>query len=172
MDALRRVFDKHQHADHEQHIDLWHVYDDLSRTPFRSGIGIQCEDENDYLMNAWHVITPEAMKRHLDWTNRRPTQFISFYEDEQAARREARRRRNQAWVAGVGPRNPASVQIARVRLLRGTNVWAFSRGEMLSMMGAFGQAARLELLRVSTPGEWFVWGCVPEMAVINREALQ
>lgn len=147
------------------------MYDNLSRTPFQHGVGIECEDPDEYVMNAWHVITPLAMNRHLDWSNRNPTQFISFYGDLGAATREQQRRLHQTFVPGGGHRDGNSVRIAHVRLPRDTNVWAFSRAEMLDMMGVFGQPAQHQTFRTSGPSEWFVWGVVPKDLVQNRSAL-
>jgi hypothetical protein len=73
------------------------------------------------------------------------------------AKREQQRRRNHTHV-GASYRSPESVRIAHVRLPRNTNVWAFSRAEMLSMMGIFGNRAQLQTLSNSAPSEWFVVG--------------
>jgi hypothetical protein len=88
MNNLQQIFQPHQFGPGESSIDLWHVYDDLSQTSYHPGTGIQCGDPNDYFVNAWHIITPKAMRRHLDWRNRKQTQFISFYDNENDARRE------------------------------------------------------------------------------------
>lgn len=109
--------------------------------------------------------------KHLDWRNRTRTQFISFYNNLEDAQREQQRRRNQPYVRDVGRRIPGSARIAHVRLLRNTNVWAFSRAEMLSMMGTFGDQAQLQTFRTSARSEWFVWGFVPDEFVQNRHLL-
>jgi hypothetical protein len=88
MNNLQQIFQPHQFGPGESSIDLWHVYDDLSQTSYHPGTGIQCGDPNDYFVNAWHIITPKAMRRHLDWRSRKQTQFISFYDNENDARRE------------------------------------------------------------------------------------
>lgn len=107
------------------------------------------------------------MKKHLDWGNKVPTQFISFYNSLEAAVREQRRRHSQLH----GTRTPQSSRIAHVRLPRNTNVWAFSRAEMLSMMGTFGPQAQVEMSQVCARSEWFVWGAVPDELVQNRHLL-
>lgn len=53
----------------------------------------------------------------------------------------------------VGDRDPISVGIAHVRLPRDNNVWAFSRAEMLMMMGIFGNVARLDKLDMTGANE-------------------
>ncbi|KAK3721452.1 hypothetical protein LTR37_003007 [Vermiconidia calcicola] len=141
----RDVFSPHTFAAHENYIDLYHVYDDLSRTPYIHGIGIECEDPDEYFMHASFVITPEAMRKHLHWKNRQRTQFISFYDDLAVAQTEMQRRIDHPFVPNVGMRNPDLVRIAHVRLHRGTKVWGLSRAEMLEMIGACAQ----ELFKVS-----------------------
>jgi hypothetical protein len=69
MEKLQEIFQPHQFKADEQHIDLYHVYNDLSRTEYQAGIGIQFDDPDNYVMNAWHAITPSAMMKHLDWKN-------------------------------------------------------------------------------------------------------
>ena len=113
MDQLQQIFRPHQFGD-TRYVDLYHVYDNLSQTPFLHGDGISCGDPDDYIMNAWHVIMPLAMRRHLNWQNRISTQFISFYNNEADARREAQRRVNQRWVPGVGDNEP----VRRAQLLK------------------------------------------------------
>jgi hypothetical protein len=69
MVHLQQNFRPHQFVN-EGYIDLYHVYDNLSRTQYEHGFGINCEDPDDYVMNAWHVITPSAMRltqRVLIW---------------------------------------------------------------------------------------------------------
>nr|POF18006.1 hypothetical protein CFP56_13417 [Quercus suber] len=167
-DQLRNIFRPHQFDVGQQYIDLYHVYDDLSRTQFYHGTGIQCEDSRIYVMDAWHVITPRAMLKHLDWGNREATQFISFYADHGYAVAEQQRRMNQPFVSGVGYRNRHSVRIAHVRLARDSNVWVFSRQDLLNMMQTNFPASVRELWVSSGPQEWFVWGTVPETFVYNR----
>ncbi|KAH7012031.1 uncharacterized protein B0I36DRAFT_53917 [Microdochium trichocladiopsis] len=171
MDQLRAIFQPHQFTADEQYIDLYHVYDNLSRTPYQDGLGIVCGDRDVYTMNAWHVITPSAMRKHLEWSNRTLTQFISFYKNQRDAEDEQQRRRNQTRVAGGHYRKPESVRIAHVRLERNTHVWAFSRKEMLSMMGSLDPASQRELSPMSGLNEWFVWGLVPDKCVENRRSL-
>ncbi|KAK1613522.1 hypothetical protein BDP81DRAFT_443702 [Colletotrichum phormii] len=165
MEQLRETFRPHRFGTNEHYMDLFHVYDDLSRTPYLHGIGIQCEDPDTYVINSWHVITPSAMRNHLNWRSSTPSQFISFFDSLQDARREQQRRRDKTYVSHVGYRRPESVRIAHVRLQRNTNVWVFSRAEMLRMMRTFGRQAELEMAQSSALGEWFVWGVVPDECV-------
>jgi len=152
MVQLQQIFQPHQFVN-EDHIDLYHVYDNLSRTPYEHGVGINCDDPNDYVMNAWHVITPSAMRRHLDWNNRIPTQFVSFYDNMADASQPLDQRRGRPIVWGVGLRDPNTVRIAHVRLPRGTNIWAFSRPEMVNMMDVFGSSARRDMFMTSEANE-------------------
>lgn len=56
---------------------LYHVYDNLSQTPYVPKIGINAGDVNSYIMHPQHIITYAAMANHLNWNNREPTYFIS-----------------------------------------------------------------------------------------------
>jgi hypothetical protein len=163
MSNLQQIFQPHQFGPGETSIDLWHVYDGLSQTPYKPGIGIQCGDPDEYYVHAWHVITPKAMRRHLDWHNRVDTQFISFYDNQADAKREAQRRRSMNT-----PRR-GSVRIVHVRIPLGTDVWFFSRQEMLDMMRALNDYS-LDLMTCSGPTEWFVWGRVPEEYVVDLQS--
>lgn len=164
---LRLIFRPHQFGNDVQHIDLYRVYDNLSRTPYQLGVGIECEDPDNYYMEAWHVITPATMSKHLDWENRERTQFISFYDNLVDALTEQQRRRGQTFVPNVGQRDPASVRVAHVRLPQNTNVWCFSRAEMLNMMETFGSKTQWQMIPVSGQSEWFVWGAVPDHLVLR-----
>ena len=88
----RIVFQPHTFRLDEEYVDLFHVYDNLSQTPYQTDRGIQCGDPDQYLMQAWHVITPRTLMRHSDWWNRNRTQFISFYDNLDIAQNEAQRR--------------------------------------------------------------------------------
>nr|POF06889.1 hypothetical protein CFP56_31513 [Quercus suber] len=168
-----QVFKPHEFDVREDHIDMYHVYDNLSRTPFQHGIGIECGDPDNYLVYPEHVITAQAMRNHLDWNNREDTQFISFYSSLGAASIEQRRRQRQHFVAGVGYREADSVQIAHVRLSRDSNVWLFSRAEMLGMMKKVTWPMAVHNLWLTSGAqEWFVWWNVPEQFVQNRAHLR
>jgi hypothetical protein len=160
MNVLRQTLHPHIFGPGEYFVDLWHVHDSQSQTKYQLGIGIQCGDQIEYVMNPWHIITPRAMRQHLDWRNRRPTQFISFYDNQLDASREAQRRRN-LHQQGRGP-----IRIAHVRLPRGSNVWSFSREEMLGMMNALNNND-WQLMAFSGAREWFVWGFVPDRFVLD-----
>ncbi|KAM0704590.1 hypothetical protein Q7P35_008824 [Cladosporium inversicolor] len=163
MNNLQQIFKPHQFGPGEKSIDFWHVYNNLSRTPYESGVGIQCRDPDQYYVNAWHVITPKAMRRHLDWRNRVDTQFISFYEDQADAKREAQRRRN------MHTRERGAVRIAHINIPQGSNVWFFSRQEMLDMMRALGDYG-VDLMSCSGSTEWFVWGRVWQECVLDSQS--
>lgn len=166
-----QAFLPHVFGPDEHFVDLFHVYDNLSQTPYQRGIGIECSDPDRYIMNSWHVITPEALRNHSDWKYRGRTQFISFYGKLESAQKEAQRRRKQEYIPGGGRRDPDSVRIAHVRLFRGTKVWFFSRDQMLRMMQCFGWNAAYQMTTCSHPDEWYVYGDVPDEHVQNRNDL-
>ena len=159
--SLQERFRPHHFEPGEEFVELYHVYDDRSQTPFIPEVGIQCADTNNYIMNAWHVITGQAIRRHLDWSNRRPTQFISFYDDLATARREKSRR--------IDSGRRQAVRIAHIRLNNGTNVWFFSKQELLSMMQAVNEPA-FDINRTMGRGEWMVWGAVPADCLLSDNA--
>jgi len=67
-------------------------------------------------------------------------------------------------------RSATSVRVAHVRLPHNTNVWAFSRQEMLNMVGALDNNTH-DIFATSGTSEWFVWGSVPEHLVVNQHEL-
>lgn len=171
MTPFMTAFQPHIFRPGEDVVDLYHVYDNLSQTPYVRDRGIWCCDRDQYFVNAWHVITPGALLRHADWRNRQSTQFISFFANRTVAEHEAHRRRLNTYIPGGRRRDPNSVRVAHVRLPRGTNVWFFSRSEMLRMMQTLGGTAAMNMLQVSHPNEWYVWGDVPDENVENRNNL-
>ena len=59
---LSDIFRPYPFAAGETYIDLYYVYDDLSRTLYILGVGIKYEDPNNYIINAWHVITLSVIR--------------------------------------------------------------------------------------------------------------
>lgn len=118
-------------------------------------------------MHPQHIITYEAMAKHLDWENREPTYFISLFDDLSLALREADRRRNQPRVPREARRrNPASVHIAQISVhkLDHHDVFYFSRNELISMLQA---PPNNPVSYNSTAAEWFVMEFVPDDAVVG-----
>ncbi|KAK5165728.1 uncharacterized protein LTR77_008651 [Saxophila tyrrhenica] len=180
---LDSIFRPHDFQPGEEYIDLYHVYDNLSRTPFVRRTGIWCADPRPgpvHALEAHRSITPASMRKHLDPLNRHPTQFISFYSEREAALAEVQRRRWEVKVPGptkpgeleptMRDRDVTSVRMAHVRLHPGTEVYFFSRAEMLEMMEVHPEVGMEQyVLEHSVPSEWFVWGYVREECVENRE---
>jgi hypothetical protein len=166
MDQLKNIFKPHGFQV-GQHIDLYHVYDNLSQTQFERGYGITCGDPDNYCMGAWHVITPTAVRKHLDWRNRQPTQFISLYDSLEHAKAEKERRLNKIRYG----RQPNTVKIAHVRLDGNCRVWANSRDEILAMMNAVGYSGRTDVFTNLGSSEWLVLGFIPEELLVNRSSL-
>ena len=140
-------------------VTLYRVYDCDSQSPLDND-GFACGDPNTYVMNAWHVITPAAICRHLKWRNRRPTQFISFYNNLADALREFRRRRNN-----VSPHYAAAtVRIAVIQIIASDNIWAFPKQQLMAMMNSIG--GNVSDINASMGGnEWMVWEFVPRRCV-------
>ncbi|KAJ4305467.1 hypothetical protein N0V90_000998 [Kalmusia sp. IMI 367209] len=72
---------------------FYRVEDEHSRARYIDGRGIIAEDK-DTAVNFRNKDTALLVQvaEHLDWSNRRPTPFISTYCEEYVARREAERR--------------------------------------------------------------------------------
>lgn len=159
------LFQRHHFTNDVQH--LYHVYDNLSQTPYREGAGIECGDVNSYIMHPQYIITYHAMANHLNWNNREPTYFISLYDDLHRAQLEANRRTNQVSVPNqVGRRNPASVRIAEISVheLERLNVFYFSRNDLIQMLRP---PPNHPVFINSSPGEWFVMEYIPDSAVLR-----
>ena len=162
------AFRPHQYTPADQIHHLYHVYDNLSQTPYVPGIGINAGDPNTYWMHPQHIITYAAMEKHFDWSNREPTYFISLYSDINTARREANRRRNRIHIrepsGQVQRRDPASVRIAEVsiRELDRLKVFYFSREEMINMLQA---PMNHPVFYNSQRGEWLAMEYIPDEAV-------
>ena len=158
------AFQRHRFTtDDVQH--LYHVYDNLSQTPYCAGAGIECGDINSYIMHPQHIITYRAMVNHLNWDNREPTYFISLYDDLHRAQLEVNRRRSQVLVPSqMHQRDPASVRLAEisVRELERLNVFCFSRNDLLRMLHP---PPNHPVFVNSSPGEWFVMEHIPDSAV-------
>lgn len=116
--------------------------------------GIACGDPNTYYLNLWHVITPEAIKKHLNWRSSEPTQFISFYGNLADAQKEQARRQAMPWI------DARSVRIVQVEIDAASGVWAFNRDDLLNMMNSFGRA-NYDIFTTIHPQEWLVWEFVP-----------
>lgn len=150
---------------------LYHVYDDLSQTPFVPNEGIFSGDPHNYVLNLWHIITTQKMMEHLEWNNRNPTWMISFYDDRQLALSEQLRRRNHTHFFDVATgerriRNPNRVRIAVVsaRRLQDRGCLYFSTADIRWMLRT---GPNHPLFTMYNQCEWFVLDWVPVAAVIN-----
>ncbi|KAI0814535.1 hypothetical protein GGR55DRAFT_675824 [Xylaria sp. FL0064] len=71
---------------------FWRVEDEHSRAQTVDFNGISAEANIDIDFGEMSYILQECLARHLDWSDRTPSPFISTYSDEGAAYREADRR--------------------------------------------------------------------------------
>jgi hypothetical protein len=116
-------------------------------------------------MGAQHIITYDKMAKHLDWRNREPTYFISFYISRAAACAEAQRRRRH-WNVGGNSRQPDSVRVATVsaQALDHAKVFYFSNEELIKMLVLpSNHPIRSSLGRE----EWFVMEFAPRETVVS-----
>lgn len=104
------------------------------------------------------------MDQHLDWMNREPTYFISFFDNPEDALNEAERRLNRGQM-------PAYIRIAEVnkRLLDAAVAFYFSTLGLISML----RIPRNHQLRYSlNQREWFVMEYVPSETVVEVYDIQ
>ena len=81
---------------------------------------------------------------------------------------EKARRRQQINVPGGGERIRQTVRVAMARLRPGTNVWFFSKPELLTMMQTVGESAQ-DINATMSRSEWLVWGSVQDSCVVNHD---
>ncbi|KAF2143149.1 uncharacterized protein K452DRAFT_286000 [Aplosporella prunicola CBS 121167] len=136
---------------------LYHVYDDCSQTQL-SEVGIVCGNSCCYISEPQNDITVTSILRHLDWSNRCPTPFISFYDNRERAFKEANRRRKMP----VWWRDRMSVKVAEIQLTRDSAVWVFSKKDLLCILGS-----HPDISRMADRSEWFAWGVLPEEYVVG-----
>ncbi|KAI9682391.1 MAG: hypothetical protein M1817_000445 [Caeruleum heppii] len=155
----------------EAFLKLFHVFDDLSQTPYRRGRGIEAGDKHVDHVSYWHRITAAALGKHLDWTQREPTSFISLFADEEAAQREAQRRVANPMVYDQEDKvwwHRGLVQIAVVSAfeLSRRDVFYFSTEDLQSdrMLWVGCQASLVGRLGRK---EWFVMDWIPDEAVVQ-----
>ena len=152
----------HQTAPGKQ-LKLYHVYNSLSQTPYVSGLGIQSGNWNRYLFHPWHLTTPLSIGKHLDWGNTEPMNFISFFDNRQAAWAEAIRRQ-QSWTF---QQQNVEIVVVSLECLDQENVFYFSVAELEEMLElSFTHPLRSRL----NQKEWFVMEYVPEAAVIGLDS--
>ncbi|KAI0423633.1 hypothetical protein F5Y09DRAFT_203351 [Xylaria sp. FL1042] len=74
---------------------FWRVEDEHSRARTTESNGIQVAAYTDVDFGQMSAELRECLARHLDWSDRTRSPFISAYSDEEAAYREADRRRRR-----------------------------------------------------------------------------
>ena len=125
-------------------IIFYHVYDNLSQTPYVPGEGISSalgrkRNLEDHSIDT--LITRHRLFEHLDWDNRNSSPFISLCQTWGGALREARRRARQISVWNKhqktwSERKPSSIRIARVssRELDDLGVHYFSADQFIDYL--------------------------------------
>lgn len=112
-----------------------------------------CEATFDYDSPGERHQLRTHLRSHLDWRNRRRTPFISAFDDERAAWREARRRegmgRRGVFVHDIRVEASNGVQWRRVLLLvRELRIWLPAKVRRLAAGGGRG--------RLSPRGPWLL----------------
>lgn len=154
------------HPVYERDLTLYHVYDDLSQTPYIHGYGIEVGDKNRYYMRYRHRINVRLLANHLDWYQDEPTSFISLFGNPTAALREANRRMSRRNVYRNGywyDRGFVSVAAIPARYLADEGVFFFSAQDLSSARMLGGRAHQLDGMLGAR--EWFAMDYIPDAAV-------
>ncbi len=149
---------------------LYHVYDNLSQTPYIPGQGIQAGDKNIYLLRYWHRITVHSIAQHLDWYQKTPTSFISLYGDPDSALRAVSQRMEKRNIKLDGRwqnRGPVFIAVISARKLADAGVFVFSTEDLKSekMLDLQGMSINHPLAGKLNEREWFAMDRIPEAAV-------
>ncbi|KAK4198337.1 hypothetical protein QBC40DRAFT_331706 [Triangularia verruculosa] len=115
---------------------LYHVYDDLSQTPYHGGLGIHAgvPEQPD---GGPRRVTAKSLINHLNWRHRSPTPYISLWDDWAKAEKEVERRLKNPEVFSSRtktstPRGAVKVAVvSRDRLLE-NGTFAFNLEEYLN----------------------------------------
>ncbi len=164
-------FSRHQFDPiRDQNFKLYHVYDNLSQTPYIPGQGIEAGDKNRYLVRYWHRITVRSIAQHLDWYQKTPTSFISLYGDSSSALDAARTRVEKRNIKLDGKwhnRGPVFIAVISARQLADAGVFCFSTEDLKSerMLNLQGMSINHPLACKLNEREWFAMDRIPEVAV-------
>ncbi|KAK0671529.1 hypothetical protein QBC41DRAFT_315498 [Cercophora samala] len=153
-------------------VKLYHVYDDLSQTPYNEGLGIHA-GVSDRPPGPQRGITAKSLRNHLNWSHRNPTPYISLWDDWAKAEKEVERRLK---MPNVDPRRSGAstsrgevrvAVISRNRLLESDTV-AFNLAEFLDRPGKKDLVASLRAKEtLISPKEWLAMYSIPDDAVVK-----
>ena len=145
---------------HDQNFKLYHVYDNLSQTPYIPGQGIEAGDKNRYLVRYWHRITVSSIAQHLDWYQKTPTSFTSLHGEPASALKAARQRMEKRNIELDGRwhnRGQVFVAVISARQLADAGVFVFSTEDLKSerMLNQQGMSITHKLAGKLNEREWF-----------------
>jgi hypothetical protein len=152
------------HPVYERDLTLYHVYDELSQTPYIHGYGIEAGDKNRYYIRYRHRITVPLIAKHLDRYQDEPTSFISLFDSPNNALREAQGRMSHRYVYRDGQsydRGFVFVALISARQLADEGVFFFSAQDLRRMLGGGTQ----QLDGILGAREWFAMDYIPDTTV-------
>ena len=155
-------FKSHSFPSEERCISLYRVYDNLSQSQFDDITGFQAGDPDRSSKSPREVFTPERIHEHLDWYNKNPTPFISFWATFDEADCKLKKRLERNWN-GLDPHSLTIAEVV-IPVGRGRTVWLNDRRDVLKMVD---QADELYkgIYKNFANLEWWVWGSVPRDCV-------
>ncbi|KAI9783587.1 MAG: hypothetical protein M1816_001338 [Peltula sp. TS41687] len=149
----------------QQQGPFYRVYDGLSQSWFSPEDGFLCGDTNVYWMRPELRFSRSAVLKHLDWSNREPTSYISVYSSPVTALRECRRRLANPDVYDRGLGGWVSRGMVRVTKISGPRT--LRRNGVVLMSTA--QLGRMGILTGSDTfamgEEWLVLDWIPAACV-------
>lgn len=137
---------------------LYRVYDNSSVSKYSKRYGFRAQDDEfppedaEIACFMW-----EPVRRHLDWSNRCPTPFVSTWESSQ-----------KAWETAKGreERGCQNVQIAviDVDILNENNVWF---AKLIDVVKKFNVRLPDKTRRYLSPDEYLCLHSIPRKAIIR-----
>ena len=151
---------------------FYHVYDNLSQSPFVRGRGITCgivRPLEGYHIN--NLVTYKRMHEHLDWENRNMTPFISLHSTKESALRDASLRAQNTQVYDRAAkcyrqRTISSIRIAGISSaeLDDLGVHYFSTKQLKH---ALDLNPNQKIWKHLSDREWFAIDHIPDDAVVT-----
>ncbi|KAK4459180.1 hypothetical protein QBC42DRAFT_289831 [Cladorrhinum samala] len=162
-------------SDSDRDITLYHVFDGSAscQTPYIAGKGIKSGKDCRPLDPGQTCILRSAkiVRRHLDWSNRTPTHFISLWDDYDTAAREARRRADAGTHGRVGIVRVSLRGLVRNARERGGVVFRPYKVVRASRHAPRTRRAAAEVWKgfPLSRKEWLAYGEVPQSCVAGVE---
>ncbi|KAK0714460.1 hypothetical protein B0T21DRAFT_375942 [Apiosordaria backusii] len=168
--SLNQQYHKNAKSIGPDDVKLYHVYDDLSQTPYREGLGI-CAGISDPPPGQQHKVTAKSLINHLNWSHRNATPYISLWDDWGKAEKEVERRLKKPTVFSnrtktSTPRGDVKVAVISRNWLLQSDAFAFNLEEFLTRPENTELLTALRAKRTPiSPKEWLAMHWIPDNAV-------